>query len=344
MLCKVKGSSKFYTRFTDPSGKRLCKSTGTENKKHAQEYEDALKEKLWRAYRLGQVRRTWAEAVISYCLGRDITPYKWHFTLLDKYCHGKFLDELGDVRDALVKDRLTKGIKEHLAGVSHATVNKTLAHFRGVLLHAQKKGWIDKVSIELLPEGPGRVRWITREEADRLIEELPNHLKDMVRLSLATGLREQNILCLEWPRVDLERRIAWVQAEDSKNSEPLQIPLNSEAVLVLRRQQRRNQWVFPHGEEPYWRINNHGWRQALKRAGIKNFRVHDLRHTWASWHAQNGTPLPVLQKLGGWKTLAMVMKYAHLGESHVSEHADNICRPFVVKEMAKGEKTGSVSD
>lgn len=342
MLCKVKGSRKLYTRF-QVGGRRICRSTGTENKKLAEEFEQALREKLWKAYRLGYIRKTWQEAVTSYCLGRDVSPFKWHLVILDKYCKGKHLDELQDVRDKLVRDRLSKGIKSHRKnGVSNTTINKTLTIFRIVLLHAKKKGWLDKVYVEMLKESQGRVRWITRDEAERLISELPEHLKDMVRFSLVTGLRQENVTGLEWSRVDLERRVCWIQAEDHKNREPHSVPLNAEAVLVLRRQQgKHKQWVFAYRGRRLWRINNHGWREALKRAGIENFRVHDLRHTWASWHVQNGTPLPVLQKLGGWKHINMVLKYAHLGQSHVAEYADNICRPHLVKEMAVAhESTG----
>lgn len=77
--------------------------------------------------------------------------------------------------------------------------------------------------------------------------------------------------------------------------------------------------------------NTKAFRAALQHAGIASFRWHDLRrHTWASWHVQNGTPLPVMQQLGGWKTLEMVMRYAHLGASHLAEFADNLPRLRVV--------------
>ena len=69
------------------------------------------------------------------------------------------------------------------------------------------------------------------------------------------------------------------------------------------------------------------WRNALKQAGIKNFRWHDLRHTWASWLVQNGTPLYVLQEMGGWQSAEMVRRYAHLAPANLVSHAqlvDNI--------------------
>ena len=70
-------------------------------------------------------------------------------------------------------------------------------------------------------------------------------------------------------------------------------------------------------EGPIRRVNNREWKQPLEKAGIKNFRWHDLRHTWASWHIQNGTPLSVLQELGGWESSEMVRRYAHLSAEHL---------------------------
>ena len=65
------------------------------------------------------------------------------------------------------------------------------------------------------------------------------------------------------------------------------------------------------------------WYKALKSAKIEDFRWHDLRHTWASWHVQNGTPLNVLQELGGWESVEMVRRYAYLGVTHLAEYSEN---------------------
>lgn len=66
------------------------------------------------------------------------------------------------------------------------------------------------------------------------------------------------------------------------------------------------------------------WKKALKRAGIENFRWHDLRHTWTSWHVQNGTSLQELQQLGGWTSFNMVLRYAHLNSDQLQNAAERI--------------------
>ena len=72
-------------------------------------------------------------------------------------------------------------------------------------------------------------------------------------------------------------------------------------------------------------VSTKAWYHALQRAGIEDFRWHDLRHTWASWHVQNGTPLHALQELGGWESPEMVRRYAHFSAEHLAPYADRLC-------------------
>lgn len=345
MLCKFKGSPHWYVRFTAPNGRRVCRTTRTTDRKLAQEYEIRLKQELWRACQLGEeAPKCWEEIVVPWSRSkqskRTWRDLRWHLRILDKYFQGKRLKDINaeDV-DRIKADRVTEG-------VAPATANRTLEVLRSVLRTALKRHWLKTLPpFEFLDEPDKRIRWITPEESDRLIQELARskrtqNMVDMVRFSLATGLRESNVTGLEWSRVDLERRVMWVEAYQSKNGESFNLPLSAEAILVLRRQQGKHpQWVFTYRGNRVKRGNTKAFKAALKRAGIANFRWHDLRHTWASWHIQNGTPLPVLQQLGGWKTLAMVMRYAHLGASHLAEFADNLPRLRVVagKELAKSE-------
>ena len=103
------------------------------------------------------------------------------------------------------------------------------------------------------------------------------------------------------------------------------VPLSAAAVVVLRDQIGKHPtYVFSFRGKPVRQANTKAWRLALVRAGIAEFRWHDLRHTWASWHVQAGTPLHVLQELGGWECVEMVRKYAHLSTVHLADYVDRV--------------------
>ncbi len=77
--------------------------------------------------------------------------------------------------------------------------------------------------------------------------------------------------------------------------------------------------MFVYHGRPVYQTVTEAWRKALRRARISDFRWHDLRHTWASWHVQRGTPLQVLKELGGWETLEMVQRYTHLSADYLTQ-------------------------
>ena len=218
--------------------------------------------------------------------------------------------------------------------VSNATVNRMLEVLRAILRKAAREWeWTDHIPyICLLPEPRRRIRCLTREEADRLIAELPAHLAAMARFSLSTGLRQRNVVSLQWTQVDLKRRMAWIHPDQAKARRGIAVPLKAEAMVVLVAQQGQHpRNVFTYRGRPVKQVNGHAWKQALVRAGIKDFRWHDLRHAWASWHVQAGTPLNVLQELGGWESVSMVRRYARLAADHLAECAERLARPRMVQ-------------
>lgn len=94
---------------------------------------------------------------------------------------------------------------------------------------------------------------------------------------------------------------------------------------VLQRQLGRHpQRVFTYKGKPIAWANTRKWRETLKRLGIEDFRWHDLRHTWAAWQRQAGTPTRELQKLGGWRSGSMVERYAHLAPDHLAHAASRL--------------------
>jgi integrase len=207
-------------------------------------------------------------------------------------------------------------------------VNRYLSVVRNLLRTARDEWqWIDVVpKIRLLGGEVERDRWLTCEEADGLIAACPPHLAAMVRFALATGCRAREITGLEWDRVDLKRSTAWI--DRTKNGTPRSVPLNCDAVAVLKAERGKHPvFCFTFRGEPIgWEVTNTAWRAAVAKAGITDFRFHDLRHTWASWHRQAGTSCDELKDLGGWKSRVMVDRYAKFGTEHLTAAAARIER------------------
>ena len=315
----------WWLRIARPDGSYIQRSTGTTIKREAQELHDKVKAEGWRVKNLGaKPRRTWQETVIRWfaehghkkSLGTDKLLLRW----LNSHLNNRHIDEINkSLIDIIKQDKLS-------TGVSNATVNRHLGLLKAILRCAKDEWeWIDSIpAVKLLPEPVTRLRWLTHAEVDKLLKELPAHLCAMVRFSLATGLRESNVTGLQWSQLDMKRHCAWIHPEQAKAKKAIAVPLSSDALLVIREQLGKNDtYVFTYKGKPVTRANNHAWRKGLIRAGIEDFRWHDLRHTWASWHVQNGTPLHILKELGGWAELTMVMRYAHLSSDHLKEFAEN---------------------
>jgi len=324
------------------SGRTIQRSTGTDDKIKAQEYHDRLKVSLWEEQRLGiKPRRSWKEAVVRWLTEttekathqEDIRKFRW----LDPFLGTLMLDQITlDVLDSIKVEKLKTAGKP--------TVNRYLALIRAVLLRARDEWeWIDRTpKVKLFKEGPGRERSITLQQAEALLCELPVHQRDVVLFALATGLRQSNVLNLEWSHVNLDSGHAWVGAAQSKNRRPIAVPLNATALAVLRRQLGKHpERVFTYRGRPIAWGNTLAWRRAVKRAGIENLRWHDLRHSWASWHRQAGTPTHELQRLGGWRSPVMVERYAHLAPDHLAIAANRLdpllCRYDLVTPEKKGD-------
>jgi integrase len=192
-----------------PNGERVRRTTGTANKALAQEFHDRVKSELWRIAKLGEKpQRTWNEAVVRWLkekshkatLRGDVNLLR----RLDPFLGGKDLA-------TITRTTLDKIADEKLArGCSNATVNRTLALVRAILRQCVNEWeWLARApQVRLLREPTRRIRFLTQEEAQRLLAELPEHLADMATFSLATGLRAANVTGLQWQQVDLTRQLA----------------------------------------------------------------------------------------------------------------------------------------
>lgn len=313
-----------------PDGRRVRQSTRVTSLADAEAYLVRLKGEAQQRLRDGaqyQPDRRWQDAVVRFCTEcsekRSFSDDKDHLKKLDPYLRDRRLTEINmDVLFPFVQQR------KQVDKVKNATVNRALEVVRRILyLCCDDWNWIPKVpKIRMLKVSNRRIRFITHEEADCLLAELPPHLTPIVRFALNTGCRRREMLELQWRCVDLERRVAWLDPGTTKNGDGRGIPLNREAVLALRDVQGQHRhYCFTYRGRPLGEVGE-AFQRALKRAGIEHFRFHDLRHTWASWHVQSGTSLQQLMELGGWKSYEMVLRYAHLAPEHLADAAARIER------------------
>lgn len=294
-------------------GERIRRSSGTADRKAAQRQHDQLKADLWQRRAAG---RGWFDAIRLWLDDAERNAS-------DRYRLRAL--GIGDVPLASITAQL---VEEKLAGKRPANYQRYRNLVLAVLNSAKRAGWIEDVPRIAGRKPPaGRIRWLTREEWERLHRELPVHLKPLALFAVSTGLRQKNVTFLEWSQVDLDRRAAWIHPDQAKSRKAIGIPLSDDAVAVLQAQRaaagaKPGKWVFPYRGKPIGKIKT-AWMRALARAGIEGFTWHDLRHTWASWHIMAGTPLEVLQKLGGWSDIRMVLRYAHLAPEHLAGFANN---------------------
>ena len=297
-----------------PGGRRHRESTKTENKQLAQAFHDQLKVALWKQDRLGiKKERKFEEAVDLFLQEkrnlRSLSDYQSH-------CDWWLTQFAGRNLSAITQDVIVETIKrKEVEGISPSTCNRYMATLRAILrLACLKYQWIERVPTFFMNKEPrGRTRWLRPEEIPRLLEQLAPLRRDMTVFSLATGLRQGNVLGLKWSQVDLARKLVVISGDEMKAGRDHALPLPEVAVQVLTRQiGRHDVYVFAKNNgEPVKSSSNAEWRKACERAGIEDFRQHDLRHTWATTLVQSGVPDGVLQALGAWETPKMVKRYAH---------------------------------
>ncbi len=192
-----------------------------------------------------------------------------------------------------------------------------------ILTHAAKRQLCDKPAFERPKQPRGRVRWITFEEADRLIACCSPHLAPLVTFMLFTGCRIGEALALDWRDVDLSR--AHASFLETKNGDRRGTPLHPRALAALANLPHRTGTVFRRPDKQPYAPKKDGGGQiktafmaACRRAGIKDFHPHDCRHTWATWHYAANRDLAALMALGGWRTVSMVLRYAHVNVSNLA--------------------------
>lgn len=334
--------------------RRIQQSARTRDREAARELHDRLSADLWREVQLGERPNvTWTEAAVAFVAAkerkRSIEDDKDKFRWIEQHWAGRLLREVATTTE--VRALLARKAKDDVAD---STVNRyrslvvSVFHFA----HEHEPCWLLKVPTldDKLDEPDERIRFIMPADATTLLPQLPHIIKpkngasymhplrNMVRYSLSTGLRQHNVSHFRREQMDLNLRQAWYFRSQTKAKKKHIIPLNDDAIDVLREQlawiPEDCPWLFPYaprGWQPIAYPANTAWDNGLARAGITDFRWHDLRHTWASWHVMGlmhpegkPTPLPVLKELGGWSSYQMVERYAHLAEQYTAAYAGRL--------------------
>lgn len=321
----------WWVSYTDPSGKRIRRSTGTTDRREAEALEakwklEAHQSRHWDK----QPSRTFDDLMLAYLKAtidkrshdRDLNSTK----RLKPFFTGRDLGSLKrpDIR-AYIEER-------KVAGAKPATINRETGLLSAAINYARRE-WDWDISNYAegarLREPEGRVRSLEEAEAWRLIEcarKNPRalHLADFIQLALNTGCRRDEMLRLEWCRVNLKSNLIHLEGVNTKSGRRRGVPLNQgarQSLLNLARFRAEHcpasPWVFSHKDGKRMQSVKRSFSTACEKAGIVNFRVHDLRHTCASWLVSAGQSLPAVRDLLGHSTIKMTERYAHLAPENV---------------------------
>ena len=209
--------------------------------------------------------------------------------------------------------------------------NNALKLLRQILNFAIARGHLDANPARDIRSNrrPRLTRFLSTDEIARLHRVLDAEdgrggraQADIVRLLLLTGCRRNEIVRLRWAEVDGDTLVM----ADSKTG-PRKVPLNSQAIAILERQERgESPFVFPSPLDPSRPRGPHLglWYRARREAGIEDVRLHDLRHTHASHAVMNGVPVPVVSRLLGHSNTRMTLRYAHLGDRDIERAAERV--------------------
>lgn len=322
--------------FPDGSGVRVRQRAQSNEPGLAREEASALEARLlrdaWHGRRRGALH-TLGQAVDSYLDAGERSPGT------EAFLH-RLLRAIGDrplaAIDQVVVDSARAAMFPASAGnTSPATQLRNLVTpLRAVLNHAWRRNWCDKPTIEVPKQrGAGRTRTLTPAEAERLVAAAAPHLRPLILFLIGTGARFAEAIELDWRDVDLAgaRVIFWQTKEGGRRvatlpprvvaalaALPAGLAGAPEGPVFRRKLRRAGAEALPYadkGRESGGQIKS-GWKGALRRSGlaasVPGLTPHDLRHTYASWHYARHKDLLKLKADGGWASVALVERYAHL--------------------------------
>jgi integrase len=203
-----------------------------------------------------------------------------------------------------------------------ASVNREMALIGHILNKAVEWGLLETSPFRkgkrlIFKENNQRLRFLADTEIDTLLDACSPHLKPIAEVALHTGMRRGEVLGLKWEQI----RNGFIYLKETKSGKGRQIPINDQAARVFRELRKKNQlkspYVFCDSKGNRFHEVKRSFTSACKKAGLEDFRFHDLRHTFASHLVMNGVGLKAVQELLGHADLTMTMRYAHLSQGHL---------------------------
>jgi integrase len=246
--------------------------------------------------------------------------YRCSHNAFRRFAQDRYLDEI---------DRQVLGdfiSRRKQAGVTDTTIRRDLAFLSSLCAMAVRWGGlgtnpVTALNKRTLKASRPRTRFLTPAELDRLLIFTAEHIRPAVILALETGLRKEELFSLTLSGIDLMRRE--IRLDHTKTGVPRRVPLSDRAITtikgLLEQPQRPNtSYLFTKADGSRYVDMKNGFVAACKRAGLTDFRWHDLRHTFASWFVQDGGDLYHLSRILGHATVQMTTRYSHLrtGDLH----------------------------
>ncbi|EDP75360.1 site-specific integrase [Hydrogenivirga sp. 128-5-R1-1] len=326
----------FYFEFMY-KGQRYYEKIGVVSKTVAKEIANEIRSRIIRGEYIPQKERktTFSDAVRVY-----IEWYRKKSTAREKskeenIRRARRLEEffgsrkLSQISTFLVESYKKKRLEE---GVKPQTINMELNILGSILRRAKEAGLFDGElpKIEKFRNADReRLRFLSEREAQRLISACPEWFKPVVIFALNTGLRAGEIFSLRWEDVDFERGVITVREASSKSGKVRKLPMNATVKKLLQGLERKehgyiftNRFGLPYKYEDktYRRV----FKTACEKAGIKDFRFHDLRHTFASWVAMNSKDIYAVQNLLGHSSPSVTKRYAHLTDDYLRSVVESV--------------------
>ena len=213
---------------------------------------------------------------------------------------------------------------------SAATINRELSNLKTIFNREHRAGAIERNPLrgfKLLAEHNVRDRVLDADERQRLMDEAPAYLRPILELAYRTGMRSDEVVSLRWDRVDLRAGAIKLRSEDTKTGRARVVPLDSEMVAMLRAMPRSivDDRVFLRNGKPIKSFRT-AFEGACARAGIEDFRFHDLRHCAVTMMARLGIPEKTIMKITGHKTPHMLRRYQRVDDSDLRNAAETIRR------------------